>query len=210
MKTRNWKQTIVTAAGALGILVLSLLFIFPTKDTQEGSRIVMQDVERSVYNIAYDDERLSRSEGVTLADADLIMLDEMNPRTGTKFTEAEVKRIKLLRDKFPDNELVPHVKSREEIRRDEIRDAAMKEMADRFNAGRASRADIDGYFDRKQKLLKDWRQLLELVVNEENWSPDVRSKYKQMLANTEKMSARIEKQRSTMLVRNGFGEVAQK
>ncbi len=210
MKSRNWKQSVLTAGSVLGVFVLSLLFIFPTKDTQEGSRMVVKDMQRSVYNLAYDDELLSRSEGVQLGDQDLVMLDEMNPRTGTKFTEAEVKRLKLLREKFPENELIPHVKSREEIRREEIRDAAMKEMADRFNAGHAARADIDGYFDRKQKLLKDWRQLLELVVNEENWSPDVRGKYKQMLANTEKMSARLEKQRSTMLVRNGFSEVAQK
>ncbi|MCE9598675.1 MAG: hypothetical protein K8S54_11960 [Spirochaetia bacterium] len=194
----------LTAVAVVFIAMLATLFIFPTRDTQAESREIVSRARQTYFNFAYDDQKLAAGEGAEITSAEMSMLDQINPRTGLKFTESEIRRLSLLRHKFPGNELIPRVKTPDELRKDREVEETMREIAVRFNSGGASRTDIDGYFDRKTKLLSDWVQLLELVVNEEDWSPQVRGKYARMLAHTEKMRAHLESQRTTMLKRNGF------
>ena len=203
MNSMNLQKILSAGAGGLLIAVLCILFVFPTKDTQSESRAAIERAQVSLANLVYNNAALSDPD-TSLDAEEAEMLNMINPKSGQNFTEAELKRLKHLRTKFPDNLLIPGPKSEEQIQHQKQTDAQLEQMAARFNAGNASRGDIDGYFDHKNALLDDWVELLDVVVNQENWSPDVRDKYARMLKNTEKIRQRNEKQRKAMLERNGF------
>lgn len=189
---------------SLGTVILSLLFVFPTKDTREETRMVYNAMRESYNALAYDDRSLAGGADVSLDGEDLKLLNVRNGRSGANFTEEEIRRLKVLRTRFPENRLIPRVKSEEERRKEAAEVAQLEAMKKRFARKTASRADIDVYFDRQLDTVNDWVQLLEFVVQDENWSPGIKEKYSLMLAHAPRLRDRIEKQRNQMLELNGF------
>ncbi len=193
---------------ALGTVLLAVLFIFPTKDTHEETMQAARAVEDTVAGLVYADELLLAGEGAELDGTDMTMLDATNQKTGRTFTEDEVRRLKVLRERFPTNSLIPRPKSAAELRAEADAAKQLGEMEARLARKTASRADIETYYDRKLRTLQDWEQLLEYVVHEENWSPAVKDRHARMLAFTPKLRERIEKQRGRSLALNGHGDTA--
>ena len=189
-------------ALGLGILVLAVLFIFPTRDTKEESQAAFRGIRDSVYELAYDDARLSNMEHVVLDEADFRLMQIKNKDTGQAFTEAEVRRLKHLRRRFPQNRLIPRFKTAEEIAREAEEQARLKRIEHAFSRRTATAGEVREYYAAQSQSLRDWKELLEYVVDEEKWSPQVRQKYALMLKETERIGTRIERQRERTLALN--------
>lgn len=191
------------AIVVLGTVIMALLFIFPTKDTREETMAAFGAMEGAFNGVLYDDRELASGAAVRLEDDDLRLMDKRNRRSGAQFTEEEVRRLKVLRTRFPENSLIPRTRSPEEERSLAAEVAQLDTIKKQFSRKAGARKDIDLYFDRQIRTLEDWIQLLEFVVHDENWSPKVKDKYERMLANAPRLRARIEKQRAQILELNG-------
>lgn len=195
-------RTMVATVMVLATLILAILFIFPTRDTKEESRAAYRGLQKSVFALAYDDSELVGAAGVVLDENDYKLMQQRNPDTGQHYTETEVRRLKLLRQKFPDNQLIPRFRTPEELERLAERNARLARIEQAFSRKRGTPEEINEYFNAKQSALRDWRQLLEFVVHDENWSPAIRDKYARMLGETKRIEKRIEGYRGRTLALN--------
>ena len=136
-----------------------------------------------------------------LAEGDeyLSLLEQVNPHTGKNYTEDQLRRIKFLHKKFPENELVPRPLSSEEIQSRKDRELELKTIARQMVAGTVTLEQIHEYYNAKEQVLKDRIQLVRYVLDEEKWPLEVQKKYENILKHAEKVVKRLGESREQSL-----------
>ncbi len=106
----------------------------------------------------------------------------INPQTGQQFTDRQMAQFDTLREKFPDNTVIPQrmtpeLKAQKEQRRQEI-----YQIQTRIVKKEASEAEVNEYYDYQQKALNDRLELIEYVLNkaDANMSDDMRKKFEEV------------------------------
>lgn len=96
----------------------------------------------------------------------------INPRTNQPFTEAELKAFAELRERFPNNRMIPHVRSQEEIDQLVQREAELDAIYAMMDKGQASPSEVNRYFDEARKAVDDRMEILTYLQSEKRGSYD--------------------------------------
>ncbi|MBU44721.1 MAG: hypothetical protein CMN76_15975 [Spirochaetaceae bacterium] len=106
----------------------------------------------------------------------------INPQTGQPFTDRQMSQFNALREKFPDNSVIPQrmtpeLKAQKEQRRQEI-----YKIQTRIVKKEASETEVNEYYDYQQKSLEDRMELIEYVLNNPNtdMSDEMRKKFEEV------------------------------
>ena len=128
------------------------------------------------------------------------MLDEFNPKTGKTYLPDEIERISYLRDRFPDNQLVPALTPQEKQARFEAR-RNQEALSLKLTAGKAAAPEIRAYYRSKKRMIRDRIELVSYVVREEEeqWDKKIIQDYRAMLNNSRKILKQLDQRENRSL-----------
>ncbi len=180
-------------AGVLGVVLLlaAIFFVLAPEDAGRSQR-----AGRSVFDSEFW-RGPSGSTTLTESDPYLALQEKLNPSTGSNYTIEEIKRIKYLSTKFPDNRLIPRVESAEEEQKRLALEKELEDISLSMTAGTAAEEDIHRYYEDRKRLMLDRLQLVRFVLEEESgrWGPDVRKQYSAMIDHGQKVLDELEDRR---------------
>ncbi len=125
----------------------------------------------------------------------------INPQTGLPYTDEQMEQFDKLREKFPNNSLIPKRISPEEKKAEEENLRKMLEIQSKISAKKATIEEIEMYYNYQKKPFLDRLELLEYVLAElkEDLSEDLKSQYEQVLKMNKEQIKNIEEQKNIML-----------
>lgn len=135
-----------------------------------------------------------------LTDTDREVMTLRNWRTGSTFTESEVKRLKFLRSALPGNRslMAFDPAEREELREQEAENTA---LGRRIDAGSGTAAQISAYYEFKAAYYDDRIEALQFVLGEPSWDPETRTRYERYVSVAKKERAKLVAQQEAALSR---------
>jgi microsomal dipeptidase-like Zn-dependent dipeptidase len=125
--------------------------------------------------------------------------DMRHPITGERYTHREIKRLKLLRRRVPDNPLVPKALNPAEEAAWRRRAEAQKAIARRMAAGTASDVEIEAYYAYERELVEARLELVGFVLTETQWDAATKDRYRRVQAASERQLTRIAARRAHSL-----------
>lgn len=127
----------------------------------------------------------------------------INPQTGQPYTDSVMKQFDELRKKFPDNDIIPKRKTPEDTKKEEENRQKMFGVQTLVASGKASRDQIEQFYDFQAKPIRDRLQLLEYVMKESgsNMSSDVKEQYDKILTMNKNQLTAFEDQKRKALER---------
>jgi hypothetical protein len=141
----------------------------------------------------------AKSEELELGPDFALLLDEINPRTGRNFTEEEARKAQYLASRFPENELLPRpdIPGYNEILAERAR--AQEERGFAVAGGEGTRADIESYYGRIQKIYGDQVELLEYALEFEEIPEEYEVRMRKMLVHSREVLAQLKEQKENSL-----------
>ncbi|MEQ1506405.1 MAG: hypothetical protein ABMB14_29530 [Myxococcota bacterium] len=131
-------------------------------------------------------------------DPDAALLAETNPLTGHAYTAAQVERIRLLRQRFPDNRLLPTTDPAVRAERQALTEAQQRRET-RIVAGVATPEEIAVFYEVQRAQVRDRIVLAEFVLMEPGWEPRIYEKYTRVRDFAVGQIDRIDQRESTSL-----------
>ncbi|MFN3604678.1 MAG: hypothetical protein ACK4UJ_08220 [Leptonema sp. (in: bacteria)] len=125
----------------------------------------------------------------------------INPQTGLPYTDEQMEQFDKLREKFPNNSLIPKRKNAEQIKEEEEKQRRILEIQSKISVKKANKEEIEIYYDYQKKPILDRLELLEYVLKElkEDLPEDLKSQYEQVLKMNKEQIKNIEEQKNIML-----------
>lgn len=192
MSRERW---IYAGIAATAVLVLAVFFLLAPEDASMSGRS---------GNSVFDSEFWRGPSGsveLSAGDPYMQLQQRVNPATGKTYSEEEIRRIKYLAGRFPDNRLVPRIESAEEERLRLEQEKRLEQISLSMSAGTAAEKDINDFYEHRRKLLLDRLQLVRFVLEEEStrWGPEVRKQYTRMLKHGQKVLGELDDRRARSL-----------
>ncbi len=127
----------------------------------------------------------------------------INPQTGQPYPDSVMKQFDDLRKKFPDNDIIPKRKSPEDAKKEEEGRQKMFGVQTLVASGKASRDQVEQFYDFQAKPVRDRLQLLEYVMKEQGsaMSADVKEQYDKILQMNKNQLNAFEEQKKKALER---------
>lgn len=128
----------------------------------------------------------------------------VNPQTGKPYTDSMMKQFDKLREKFPDNSILPRRMSPEEKEKENETRKEMNNIRGKIIRKKATEDQVNRYWDDRVKKTQDRLELLEYVVNEQGdkMSDKIREQYEKVLEMSRNQLESYKKQRERDLNRN--------
>jgi hypothetical protein len=106
----------------------------------------------------------------------------LNPQTGQPFTDDVMAQFDRLRQKFPDNRIIPRRLSAEERHAEENQQGRLADIQQKMSGNNASPEEITEYYDFQAKMTNDRLALIDYVLQEqgESMSEEVRKQYEEV------------------------------
>ena len=192
MKREHW---IYSGIGATVVLVAAIFFLLAPEDAGRSRR-----AGTSVFDSEFW-KGPSGSTALTEGDRFLLLRERQNPSTGQNFTEEEIRRVKYLATKFPDNRLIPKAETAEEEKLRVAHEREIEQLSVSMTAGTASEDDVVRYYGDRRKLMLDRLQLIRFVLEEEPglWKPKVRKEYSGMLKHGQEVLNQLQERQQRSL-----------
>ena len=174
MKREHW---IYASIGAAVLLVAAIFFLLAPEDASRSTR-----AGQSVFDSEFW-RGPSGSTALTEGDRFLALRERTNPSSGQNYTDEEIRRIKYLATKFPNNRLIPRAETVAEQAERATHEREIEQLSLSMTAGTATEEDAVRYYEDRRKLMLDRLQLIRFVLEEEPglWKPKVRKEYAAML-----------------------------
>jgi len=127
----------------------------------------------------------------------------LNPNTKQRFTDAMMKRFDQLREKYPNNSVIPRKMTPEEKEEKQRLDQELVDIHQRIVDGSAGEEEINTYYDHRTKQVSDRLELLEHFVGKRRdaLSPDMQKKLDGILSSSKKRLDTLELKRKKALER---------
>ena len=129
----------------------------------------------------------------------------VNPQTGQPYSNSVMNQFSELRDKFPNNSIIPRVKTPEDKAAEvEIRNS-MQALQQSITQGTASADEVKQFYEYKMKPVSDRLELLNYVMNktESSMSDEVKKQYEKILKSNQQSLEKYKKQESEALGKIG-------
>ncbi|MDH5656867.1 MAG: hypothetical protein OEZ34_13220, partial [Spirochaetia bacterium] len=107
----------------------------------------------------------------------------INPQTGQRYPDSVMKQFDTLREKFPDNHIIPRRLTQEEKDQENHKKMAMQEIQRKINTSGATTSEINSLYDYEIKSVNDRLELINYVVESqgEKMDPDIKEKFQKIL-----------------------------
>jgi hypothetical protein len=107
----------------------------------------------------------------------------VNPQTGQPYTDSMMRQFDTLREKFPENEIIPRRKSPEEQAEEKEAERQMNQVRRDIASKKATEADVTAYYDYKKKMVEDRLELIDYVLKTQGdkMSDDIKAQYQKVL-----------------------------
>lgn len=126
----------------------------------------------------------------------------LNPQTGTRYSNSVMKQFEKLREKFPNNSIIPRKKTPEEIEQEKQERLNMYAVKSLIAKGTAAPEDVNKYYDYQAKSFSDRVELLEYIMDKyKTMSPEVKGQYDRILKMNKERLQNLERQRQSSLAR---------
>lgn len=128
-----------------------------------------------------------------------------NPQTGQPYPNAVMKQFSKLREKFPDNDIIPHKKAPEEKQAEQQYKQEMIAMRSKISKKQASEGEVGEYYNYKMKPVRDRLELLDYVLEQQGdkMSEDIKSQYEKIKEMNNKQLLNYEMQKNRALTNGG-------
>lgn len=125
----------------------------------------------------------------------------INPQTGLPYTDEQMEQFDKLREKFPNNSLIPKRKTQEEKKAEEEYQRKMFEIQSKISSKKATQEEIEMYYEYQKKPIIDRLELLEYVLQElkEDLPEDLTKQYEQVLKMNKEQLKNLEEQKNAIL-----------
>ncbi len=125
----------------------------------------------------------------------------INPQTGLPYTDEQMEQFDKLREKFPNNSLIPKRITPEEKKAQEEKQRRILEIQSKISARKANAEEIQEYYEYQKKPIQDRIELLRYVLEklEDELPEDLKNQYKEVLKMNERQLESIEEQKNTVL-----------
>jgi len=125
----------------------------------------------------------------------------INPQTGLPYTDEQMEQFDKLREKFPNNSLIPKRMTPQEKKIQEDKQRRILEIQSKISARKANAEDIQEYYGYQKKPIQDRIELLRYVLEklEDELPEDLKNQYKEVLKMNEKQLESLEEQKNTVL-----------
>lgn len=105
----------------------------------------------------------------------------INPETGERFTDTQMAKFDSLREKFPDNDILPVRQSPEDRSRKELEIKRIYSLQAKIVKKEASCQEVNEYYDYQIRSARDRIELVEFALQKKETTADMGSKLKQIL-----------------------------
>lgn len=186
---------------------LALLF----GGTSDNTQVSKRSKQKSLYDTDFWNTGISKSpieeESQKNQEEEPEILEKVsegnpiNPQTGLPYTDEQMEQFDKLRGKFPNNSLIPKRIKPEEKKAEEENLRKMLEIQSKISSKKATREEIEMYYEYQKKPFLDRLELLEYVLAElkEDLSEDLKSQYEQVLKMNKEQIKNIEEQKNVIL-----------
>jgi len=125
----------------------------------------------------------------------------INPQTGLPYTDEQMEQFDKLREKFPNNSLIPKRMTPQEKKAQEDKQRRILEIQSKISARKANAEEIQEYYEYQKKPIQDRIELLRYVLEklEDELPEDLKNQYKEVLKMNEKQLESLEEQKNTVL-----------
>jgi hypothetical protein len=192
------------------ILVISLYFIFSDSDSEKNSEEKPDDTaalsalfgggdpsaaakrkgDRSVFDSDFFKNHSNTGESGDDSESgdEPDILDPasennpVNPATGQRFTDSNMKQFDELRSKFPNNDIIPKRMTPEEKAAADAKKARVEEIRLAMSKSSASKDDVELYYQVQSKPINDRLELINYVIEKQgdNMPADIKEKYEEI------------------------------
>lgn len=127
----------------------------------------------------------------------------INPQTGQPYTDSIMRQFDSLREKFPNNSIIPTRKTPEVLARERETLNRMNEIRTKISSKTATESDITAYYDYKADTVKDRLELINYVMESQGdkMSDDIKVQYKKVLEMNQKQLDSYEQSKQNDLKR---------
>lgn len=125
----------------------------------------------------------------------------INPQTGLPYTDEQMEQFDKLREKFPNNSLIPKRMTPQEKKTQEDKQRRILEIQSKISARKANAEEIQEYYEYQKKPIQDRIELLRYVLEklEDELPEDLKNQYKEVLKMNEKQLESLEEQKNAVL-----------
>lgn len=187
-----------TVYGSAFFILALIVFVFYSL-IPEDAKLAKARTNSSVFEESYWDNSTDQSADLEIGEEYAELNRQVNPKTGRTYSGPEIQRVIYLRERFPENDLIPLGNPEANTARKTRRQQELEDLRYKISASQADSEETDRYFDRQRKMILDRLQLVRFVLEEEDWGPAIRKKYISILETGQKEIKRIEKQRNREL-----------
>ncbi len=129
----------------------------------------------------------------------------VNPMTGQPYPNRVMKVFDKLREKFPNNSMIPQQKTPEQKLAEDHERREVFELQSLIAQGKAEEAQVNRFYDFQTKQYHDRKELVEYVLAEkaDAMSPEIKQQYEKILDMTNRQLNAFEQQKTQALQRIG-------
>ncbi|GIU70225.1 MAG: hypothetical protein KatS3mg002_1461 [Candidatus Woesearchaeota archaeon] len=125
----------------------------------------------------------------------------INPQTGLPYTDEQMEAFDKLREKFPNNSLIPKRMTPDEKKAQEEKQRRMLEIQSKISVRKATPEEIEEYYEYQKKPIQDRLELLRYVLEKltDELPEDLKSQYEEVLKMNERQLESLEEQKKALL-----------
>ncbi|MCS7204725.1 MAG: hypothetical protein NZ853_03430 [Leptospiraceae bacterium] len=125
----------------------------------------------------------------------------INPQTGLPYTDEQMEAFDRLRQKFPNNSLIPRRMTPEEKKVEEDYKRRMLEIQSKVSIRSATAQEIEEYYQYQKKPIEDRIELLKYVLQElqDELTEEMIKQYQEVLRMNEQQLKNLEEQKKILL-----------
>ncbi len=187
---------------------LALLFGGTTESSDQISRKTKNN--KSLYDSDFWKQGITNTpieENISKPEEEPEILEKVsegnpiNPQTGLPYTDEQMEQFDKLREKFPNNSLIPKRQTPEEKKFQEEKQRKILEIQSKISVRKATSEEIQEYYEYQKKPILDRIELLKYVLEklDEELPDDLKNQYKEVLKMNEKQLKQIEEQKKLIL-----------
>jgi hypothetical protein len=125
----------------------------------------------------------------------------INPQTGLPYTDEQMEQFDKLREKFPNNSLIPKRITPQEKKEQEEIQRRMLEIQSKISIRKATSEEIEKYYEYQKKPIQDRLELLRYVLDKlsDELPEDLKNQYQEVLKMNERQLESLEEQKKALL-----------
>lgn len=189
----------------------ALALLFGANSSISDSKQIKKSKSKSLYdtdfwnsgikNSPIEEETKNEQEGEPEILEKVSEGNPINPQTGLPYTDEQMEQFDKLREKFPNNSLIPKRKTQEEKKAEEEYQRRILEIQSKISSKKANQEEIEMYYEYQKKPIVDRLELLEYVLQElkEDLPEDLKNQYEQVLKMNKDQLKNLDEQKNAML-----------